>query len=117
MSVRRRVHIALTVLAVLVFLKPFDCFAGGFTRKAAACCAKGKCLPSSNADECCKNTVPSGNHLSAPKAPDHAAPLYALMIADLPAVVAAPSIAFSVDETPAPPGSPPNSRLNLPLLI
>jgi len=114
---RRSVHIALTVFAVLVLLRPFDCFAGSFTRKAAACCAKGKCLPSSKADECCKNTVPGGNHLSAPKAPDHASPLYALLIADVPAVVAPPSIAFSFDEPQAPPGSPPNFRLNLPLLI
>src|SRR5229473_2419359 len=108
MRMRRSVQIAFTVLGVLALIRPFDCFGGGFTRKAAACCAKGKCLPSSNADECCKSTVPGGNHLSAPKAPDQSTPLYALMIADVPALVAPPSVVFSLDEAHAPPGSPPN---------
>src|SRR5207244_3300052 len=114
---RRSVHIAITLLAVLTLIRPFDCFAGGFTRKAAACCAKGKCLPSSNADECCKGTVPGGNQLSAPEAPDQSTPLYAMVPADVPAVILIPWIAFSFDEAHAPPGSPPGTRLSLPLLI
>jgi hypothetical protein len=100
----------------MILLRPFDCLAGGFTRKAAACCLKGKCLPS-NADECCKNTIPGGNHFSAPKAPEHPTLVYAPILADPPAVIATPSIAFAFDEAHAPPGSPPASRLNLPLLI
>jgi len=110
-------HIAVTILAVLALIRPFDCFAGTFTRKAAACCTKGKCLPTSNADECCKGAVPAGSQLSAPKAPDHSTPLFVLIIGDAPVVIPAPSVAFSSDEAHAPPGSPPNSALNIPLLI
>ena len=113
----RSIHIAITFLAVLALIRPFDCFAGAFTRKAAACCVKGKCLPSANADECCKGTVPSGDQLSAPKAPDHATHLPALAVAAVAVVIATPSVVSSFDEAQAPPGSPPNSRLNLPLLI
>ena len=113
----RSIHIAITFLAVLALVRPFDCFAGALTRKAAACCLKGKCLPSSKADECCKDAVPAGNQLSAPKTPDYATPLPALVVAAAAVVIVAPSVVSSFDEAQAPPGSPPNSRLNLPLLI
>ena len=117
MRVRRSVHISVALLAVLVLLKPFDCFAGGFTRKAAACCAKGKCLPTSNADDCCKSNVPAGNQLSAPKAPDQVAPVYAVMASPVPGPLAPAFVEFPFDEANAPLGSPPDFRLNLPLLI
>src|SRR5258706_12628639 len=80
MSVRRSVHMSIALLAVLVLIRPLDCFAGGFTRKAAACCVKGKCLPSANADDCCKGSVPAGSQLSAPQAPDNWAPVPALIL-------------------------------------
>jgi hypothetical protein len=114
---RRSIHISVTLLAVLVLIRPFDCFAGGFTRKAASCCAKGKCLPTSNADECCKSTVPAANQLSAPKAPDQPTPVHAVIVADVPGPLAPSFVAFRFDEAHAPPGSPPGSCLNLPLLI
>ena|SRR5258708_38247255 len=114
---RRGVHIAITLLALLALVRPFECFAGAFTRKAAACCAKGKCLPSANADDCCKGTVPAGSHLSSPKAPDHSTHLPALAADSVQAVIAVPSLISSFDEAHVPLGSPPNSRLNLPLLI
>src|SRR5258705_9357797 len=117
MRMRRSVHISVALLAVLVLLRPFDCFAGGFTRKAAACCAKGKCLPTSNADDCCKSNVPAGNQLSAPKAPDQPAPVCAAMVSALASPLAPAFVAFRFDEAHAPPGSPPDSPLNLPLLI
>jgi hypothetical protein len=114
---RRSVDIAVAVFAVLVLLRPFDCFAGAFTRKAAACCTKGKCLPSKDADECCKGTVPAGTQLSAPKASDDSAPIVALALPDIPVSTAPSLIAFDSDEVLAPPGSPPGKYLNLPLLI
>src|SRR5258705_3772333 len=117
MRMRRSVHISVALLAVLVLLRPFDCFAGGFTRKAAACCAKGKCLPTSNTDECCKSTVPAGNQPSAPKAPDQPTPVYAVRASAVPGPLAPAFAAFRFDEAHAPPGSPPLSCLNLPLLI
>jgi hypothetical protein len=114
---RRGVHISVALLAVLILIRPFDCFAGGFTRKAAACCAKGKCLPTSNADDCCKGTVPEASQLSKPDAPEQPTPVHAVIVADLPGPFAPSFVAFRFDEAHAPPGSPPGSHLNLPLLI
>jgi hypothetical protein len=113
---RRSIHIAIALLAVLALVRPFDCLA--FTRKSAACCMKGKCMPSANADECCKGTAPgSSNQLSTTKATDHSTHLPALGSAIIAAALADPSVICSFDEAHAPPGSPPSSRLNLPLLI
>ena len=114
---RRAFQISVAILAVLVLLRPFDCFAAGFTRKAAACCVKGKCLPTANADECCKGTVPSASHLSTPKAPDQPTPIHAGIVADVPGPIAPSLVSFCYDEAQAPTGSPPSSRLSLPLLI
>jgi len=113
----RSIHIAVTLLAALLLLKPFDCFSSGpFTQKAAECCKKGKCVPSSNADDCCKGTLPGGKQLVVSKASHHAAP--ALEITTVAQGVIAPAmrVAF-LTEAPALSGSPPSSRLNLPLLI
>jgi len=114
---RRSIHISVALLAVLVLIRPFDCFAGGFTRKAAACCAEGKCMPSSNADDCCKGTVPGSNQLTAPKAPSQPTPVHAVIVADVWDALAPSFVAFYFDEAHAPPDSPPSSRLSLPLLI
>jgi hypothetical protein len=115
---RRSIHIAITLLAVLLLLKPFDCFGSGqFTQKAADCCKKGKCVPSSNADDCCKGTLPGGKQLAVSKASHHAPPV--LEIAEtVPDGVIAPALRVAIlSEAPVPLGSPPSSRLNLPLLI
>ena len=115
---RRSVHIAIALLAILTLIRPFDCFAGTFTRKAMACCSKGKCLPSSNADDCCKGTVPAGSHLSAPKVPDHLTSPQDLAPAAVLVVMPAPAIGdFCFEDASALTPSPPYSRLNLPLLI
>src|SRR4030088_3394021 len=113
---RRSIHIAVTLLAVVALIRPLDCFAGTLTPKAAACCAKGKCLPSSKADECCKNNVPAGSHLSAPKTFDQSMPLPAVLTAYVPIPVAPSFVATAFDEADAPLGAPPGSGLNLPLL-
>ncbi len=55
----RSIKIVVSLVAVLMLLRPFDCFAGGLrTPEAMKCCLKGKCAPSANADDCCKNNVP-----------------------------------------------------------
>src|SRR5579864_8931482 len=73
---RRGMHIALALLAIILVAKPFDCFAGGaWTKKAADCCKKGKCAPRPDADECCKATVPGGNQFVGAKLVDHSAPV------------------------------------------
>jgi len=111
-------HIAVAVLAVLLLVRPFDCFAGGkFDQKAADCCKKGKCSPS-NSDDCCKATVQGGNHLVTPKVTDHSSPAPLLLMANIVSATSEPLIINSLNvEIYSPPGSPPEFRVNLPLLI
>ena len=116
---RRGVHIAIAVLAILLLAKPFDCFAGGaWTQKAADCCKKGKCAPKADADECCKATVPGGNQLlGATKAQDHSAPVMDVVSANGLGLSSELFNDDSVFVVHLPPGSPPDTNLNLPLLI
>jgi len=116
--VPRGVHISVSLIAVLLLLQPFDCFSGKkFTQKAADCCKKGKCFPSSNADDCCKGTLPGGNNLTASKNSVHVAPAVDLTSPStfdlLPPTLSVAILA----EVHAPPGSPPITRVTLPLLI
>jgi len=68
---RRAVQVTFGLLAVFALIRPFDCFAAGpQSREAAQCCLKDKCLPTANADECCKTGVPERDQL-APKSIDH----------------------------------------------
>ena len=114
---RRGVHIAVALLAVFLLVRPFDCFAGGkFDQKAADCCKKGKCSPS-NSDDCCKATVPDGNQFATSKAADHSSPILDVMMVDVPSTTSQPLVTSLPVEIHAPPGSPPDFRLNLPLLI
>jgi hypothetical protein len=114
---RRSMHIAVAVLAVLLLVRPFDCFASGkFDQKAADCCKKGKCSPS-NSDDCCKATVQDGNQFVTSKATDHSSPVLDLLMADVPSTTSEPLITFLAVEVHSPPGSPPDFRLNRPLLI
>jgi len=116
-QMRRCLHITVAVLAVLLLVRPFDCFAGGkFDRKAADCCKKGKCAPS-NSDDCCKASVQGGNQLVTSKAPSHSSPVLDLLAADVPYTTSAPLITFLAAVIHPPPGYPPDLRLNLPLLI
>jgi hypothetical protein len=113
---RRGVHIAVALLAVFLLVRPFDCFAGGkFDQKAADCCKKGKCSPS-NSHDCCKATIQGGNHLVTPKAPDHSVPALEVAMAVASTTLQLLATSLFVEVHP-PPGSPPDFRLNLPLLI
>lgn len=115
---RRGIHIAVMAIAVLLLLKPFDCFGSGpFTQKAAECCKKGKCVPSSNADDCCKGTLPGGKQLAVSKASHHATPALELTTAVAQGMIAPALSVATLTEAAAPPESPPSSRLNLPLLV
>lgn len=114
---RRSMHIAVAVIAVLLLVRPFDCFAGGkFDQKAADCCKKGKCSRS-NSDDCCKATVPGGNQLVTSKAPGHSSPVFDLLAEDVPSVTSHQPSTFLAAAVYPPPGSPPDFRLHLPLLI
>ncbi|MEO8052787.1 MAG: hypothetical protein ABI833_20445 [Acidobacteriota bacterium] len=119
-EMHRGVHIAVALLGVILLLHPFDCFAGGkFDQKAADCCKKGKCHPSANSDDCCKGTLPGGKQLVSTKASDHSLPIVDLIVTasvkfDLAGPLLSRSRLIEVESTP---GSPPDLRLNLPLLI
>src|SRR5579862_1223895 len=114
---RRGLQLAIALVAVILLVRPFDCFASGtFDRKAADCCAKGKCHPSADSDQCCKSNVPDGYQLVASKVADHSSPQPAVLSVRVPNLapaqpVEAPSIAVS-----HPPPLGPIVR-NLPLLI
>jgi hypothetical protein len=116
---RRVVHIALTLVLVLLLVRPFDCFAGMLTRKAADCCAKGKCLPKGDADDCCKNSTPDGNQLLASKSHHLSAPIPDFTVLAVSAMLPELHlfVAGHVYRSSSPPGSPPGIRQNLPLLI
>lgn len=114
---RRAVHITVSLLAVLLLARPFECFAGAAPpAQAADCCLKGKCGPRANADECCKHSAPDSNQLVNSKKADHSAPLLALEPAGVPPGLCHLVFAHSADLVgPSPP--PSLTARNLPLLI
>jgi predicted NAD/FAD-dependent oxidoreductase len=115
---RRGVHIAISLMAVLLLMRPFDCFSSGqLTQKAADCCKKGKCIPSSSSDDCCKGTLPGGQQLVISKAPDYSIATVDLITTDVLVPLTAAFATAAFTHVPVPLGSPPPSRLNLPLLI
>src|SRR5215472_10963030 len=114
----RRLHIAVSMVAVFLLLKPFDCFSSGgkFTKEAADCCKRGKCRPSTG-DDCCKGTLPGGKDIvTAAKAFQNQLPV-ALPVSVSTALTEPILLHASFVETTVPPESPPSTRLNLPLLI
>jgi hypothetical protein len=113
----RGIHSAVILVAVFLLLRPLDCFATGkLDKKAADCCRKGKCSPS-NSDDCCKATVPGGNQLASSKPADHSPPVLEFLSANVPSTTPQPLVTSQPVEVHPPPGSPPDLRLNLPLLI
>jgi len=113
---RRCLHIAISLMAVVLLVRPFDCFAASEpSRKAADCCLKGKCAPTANSDECCKNTAPDRDQLARTKAADHSYPLIAFVI-QIPTIVA-PTFEPLSEPVRHPPPRMPLIAPALPLLI
>lgn len=117
MKMRRGVQIVVSVLAIVLLVHPFDCFATARTRDAMDCCLKGKCAPSANADDCCKNTSPTSNHVLASKAAGHWTPMLTLGVPSVSASFPLPAARFSVDSFRRAPPPPNLTTLNRPLLI
>ena len=115
---RRSLQIIAALVALFLLVRPFDCFARPQSdQKAKDCCKKGNCKPS-NPDDCCKATVQDAGQFLTSKAPEHPSPVLHAVMAEMPS---SPSQALVMAtlffELHALPGSPPNARLNLPLLI
>jgi hypothetical protein len=111
-------HIAISLMVVVLLLRPFDCFAAS-TRSSQAgdCCLKGKCMPTAKSDECCKNTVPDNNQLAPSKAAEHSFPLIALTVVRVPILVFPTFLAVGSDLVRHPPPGIPLVSPSLPLLI
>lgn len=115
---RRGIHITISLMAVILLLRPFDCFAASApSRQAADCCLKGKCIPTANSDECCKNIVPDHNQLAPPRAGEHSSPLVALVVVHVSALVSPTFLAVASDLVRHPPPGIPLTSPILPLLI
>ncbi len=116
-EMRRGVQIVVSLLAIVLLVRPFDCFANVRTREAMDCCLKGKCVPSANADDCCKNTVPAANHLLLSKAAGHWTPMLALGVPFVSAPLPPPAVQIHVDLLRRAPPPLNLTALNRPLLI
>jgi hypothetical protein len=115
---RRGAHIGVSLIAVFLLVRPFDCFAtGASTQKAKDCCRKGNCAPTSNSDECCKNTVPDHNRLLQAKAVDHSSPLIAFGAVHIPSLISALTFQGLADRVTHPPPRIGLIARNLPLII
>jgi hypothetical protein len=114
---RRSIQIVVSMLAIVLLVRPFDCFATARTPEAMKCCLKGQCAPSAEADDCCKNTVPATNHFLASNAAGQWAPLLALAPAPVSVPLAMMSVPACVDSLRRPPPPFSLTGLNLPLLI
>jgi hypothetical protein len=116
-EMRRGVQIVVSLLAIVLLVRPFDCFANSRTPEAMACCLKGKCVPSANADDCCKNTVPAVNSLLISKTAGHWTPMLALGVPSVSAPLPPSAVQTHVDLLRRAPPPLNLTTLNRPLLI
>src|SRR5437868_2970300 len=59
---RRKVQIVVSVIAMVLLIRPLDCLAfGSSPGETAKCCLKGKCAPTAKADDCCRASVPDSS--------------------------------------------------------
>ena len=115
---RRGIHIVMSLIAVILLVRPFDCFAAGApVKKATDCCLKGKCTPTAKSDECCKSTVPGASQLLTSKTADHSPPLVAFTAARIPNLTSPWLFDGLVDTVRHPPPRLGLAAPSLPLLI
>ena len=114
----RRIHIIVSLLAVVLLVRPFDCFAASTPhRKEADCCLKGKCAPTAKSDECCRNNAPDSDQFVMSKVADLSSPLIALGASDSPSVMAVSTFQGLLDPVRHPPPRAGVTAPSLPLLI
>src|SRR5581483_2264097 len=114
---KRGLRIVVSLMAIVLLARPFDCFATARTPEAMKCCLKGQCAPSAKADDCCKNTVPGTNHFVGAKTAVHSLPLLALAPATTLLPLPTISLPSWLDSVRRPPPPLLFTGLNLPLLI
>src|SRR5678809_846315 len=113
---RRGLHISIGLMLAVLLLAPFDCFAAGTPdRQAADCCLKGKCVPTANSDECCKNPLPDNDQIAPSKVTGRSSPLIALT-AHMPTLASPTFLAVGGPVSHPPPDIPLTSS-SLPLLV
>ena len=122
LGMRRPFHMTIAMVAVLLILRPLDCFSmPAMSQEAAECCRKGHCdHKGASEDNCCKaDTRGSSSLYTQSETQDFGGPVPVLV-----ALVAQPTASmfcssraqfFAADRSL--PGSPPGYCLNLPLLI
>ena len=119
---RRTLHTFVALVAVLLIVRPLDCFGtGAMTQEAMECCLKGKCRPTATAgDDCCKGIVVDSTTLAAEsgtKAADHRLPVLADAVPEFVSALPGASYVTILASAHSPPGSPPGTSVRLPLLI
>jgi|SRR5579862_6228729 len=115
---KRSIHIFVSLVAVVLLARPFDCFASAKpNQEAMDCCLKGKCAPTAQSDNCCKNTAPDGGQLVLSKVASHSVPLIALPVAPAPVGIPESYAGGSIDLLRHPPPPTGLTAHNLPLLI
>jgi hypothetical protein len=73
---RRKLQFVVSMIAIVLLIRPLDCLAFGDTpRETAKCCLKGKCAPTAKADDCCRAAVPDSSQPMASRAADYSSPL------------------------------------------
>lgn len=115
---KRGIHMIVSLLAVLLLAKPFDCFASGAPNpEVMDCCLKGKCAPVAKSNQCCSISASDGNQFVLSKESGRWAPPADAPAA--PAFPAAPGLALRgpVDTLSHPPPSASRAGRSLPLLI
>src|SRR5262245_50575872 len=69
---KRSIHITVSLLAIIILIRPFDCFASSERATSQIeCCLKGKCTPSAKSDDCCRSSVPDASQFVVSKIADH----------------------------------------------
>ena len=115
---KRSVQICLSLLAVVLLLKPLECFAAGApNRQGTECCLKGQCTPTVKSDACCKNTAPDTNQLGTAKTVDHSRQSVAVASAPVSTPALGTTFQASASLRAHPPPSASLGASNLPLLI
>jgi len=114
---KRSIHTFVSLLAVVLLARPFDCFATSTpSHEEMECCLKAQCGPMAKDAECCKNTVPD-DQLVILKAADHSAPLAVVATTSISTLVPPLPVQRAVEPLRHPPPPVGLVSRNLPLLI